>query len=721
MAQGLRRCHAPPVKRFVAAGLLGIPLFYAVACGTDSMPGGGGGSTTDAGADGPLTDGPVGDLDGGGPSVLDGLDPSKGAFAGELATVRAVAEFAVTGGAMVPDRALVGGDPLLMGMALDRAFHFGSNDCVNSAFGCPPRGDADVILGSYGPSRADLRTALVEAITSLDRWRWVGAAHTAIAFANLLDQAGKLDAASKAAIAPKITALAGVATTLEDMQFAAKLPPNFALVKNLYALTDGVRVPTAAEADAAKQVVQAVVALFGGLGVKPGSYAPFSPDTAAPLLTSPAFVVHTHATTLGVLDAPDVGKAVDAYLTALDGAVAAAQGNTLKAYDWTGYLAALDGVTRLVDGAIASGDLDAPRPGPPAPGSPTVFATPPEDKGTLESDPRASQPKVPRGAGTCWASGGGKYDLTNDQVYMMGTWVGAWDARNGAATKRRVPPGTSAPVAATTLAKPVEVAPIPVSCVPSGSPEPFGPTYPRGNSAACGVPILPDEPCFGKFPLDHLDLRVSRVDASGTKTVLRHVYRPAADGTIPRVTWFLPRVDDPDLAKNAINTYRVDVVAVTKGGASLGRCKPVYWPEGAAKIDDSVLYPCAVRLDPPPDLLPDPVVPARTIVLQKIGGQLRARPSVMFAARAGETITWSNDSGAPVRIQSYFSPTLPDPAGLSSSALGGIAPLLTADIADKTSATVTTPALGAGDVPRTWSMGSTTDPTWSHSIFGVGP
>jgi hypothetical protein len=48
----------------------------------------------------------------------------------------------------------------------------------------------------------------------------------------------------------------------------------------------------------------------------------------------------------------------------------------------------------------------------------------------------------------------------------------------------------------------------------------------------------------------------------------------------------MPRVDDPDLAKNAFNLYRVEIVAVTRGGASMARCGAIFWPEGTAKLDD---------------------------------------------------------------------------------------------------------------------------------------
>lgn len=708
------------MKRAIALGLLGIPLFYAVACGSDPAPPGGGGGSTDGGADGALADGPVGSPDGGEASILDTLDPAKGAFAAELGAVRAVAEVAVLGGATVPDRALVGGDPLLMGMALDRVFHFGSNECVNSAFGCPPRGDADAILGAYGSSRAQLRTALVEAITSLDGWRWVAAAHTAIAWANLLDQAGKLDPASKAAIAPKITALASVATPTEEMQLAAKLPPNFLTVKNLYALTPGVRVPTAAEADAAKQVVQAVVALFGPLGVKVGSLAPFSPPTATPLLTSPGFEVHVRASSLGSLGAPDVGAAVDAYLVALDAAVTAAQGGQIKTYDWGGYFTALDGVVKLLDATIGAADLDVPRPGPPGPAGSGLFDTPPTDKGTLETDPRASIPAKVPSLGSCYDSDG-KPDLSIDQIYMMGVYLGVWGDRKAIATERRIPPGTVVPSPATTLTKPIEIAPVPVACV-KDSATPVDPALRvLGKAAACGVPIRVPTPCVGKFALDHFDLRVSRLDGAAAKPLVRHVYRPAADGTTPRITWFMPRVDDPDLAKNAFNLYRVEIVAVTRGGASMARCGAIFWPEGTAKLDDSVKHPCDGYVTSPPDLLPDPVVPAHTFVVQKLGGEIRTRPSVMFAARAGETLTYANDSGGSVRFGAYFSPGLPDPAGLASSAIGGVSPLVTGDIADKTSGTVSTPALTTADVPHRWSMGLTTASRVSHATYAVGP
>lgn len=696
------------MRRAAVLPVLFLPFVHSVACGgsgsepgaTPSADGGPDVSAlADANSDTATNPDTGSGSDTGAPALLDSLDPSKGPFLAELAKIRETARVGDVGGAGTIERAFVAGDPFLLGAPLDRVLHATSNDCVNSPFGCPSRDAADEVLGAYPASRAGLRSALLKGLEVVDRYRWVSAAHTAIAFVNLLDSVGKLDAAARPALAAKITALASITTPFEDFQFATEVPASFVRVKGLYSLTPGLQVPTEGAATAAREIVVAVAALMGPLGVRAGSFAPFGPQDARPSQTSPAFGVLTRATALPAMTTADFAPAVDAYMTQLDATVLKAVQGQANTIDWTAHLKTLDDVLALHDASLGAIELHTPPPGPPEAPSSSAFATPPTDRGTLENDPRAGGSYAPA-AGTCLVDG--SKPATTDTLYMMSAYTFGWGAGPGYVIPRRIPSGTTFAAPATPIKKPVEVAPVPFSCYEGGTPT--SPLTPITRAAACGVPIRLPQPCFGKFGPDHFEMIVRRVDASGDKIVLRHVYRPRADGTIPAFTWFLPRTDDPSLTKNAVNTYRVDLVSVTKGGTSIRRCAAVYWPEDGAVIDASVRNPCTAEFDAPPDLLPDPGVPGDKYVLQKFDGRIRMRPSLQFTLITGFPFTVVNDTGGSVSLTTLFSPPFADAAGLSTTDINGVPALNTPSIADKASVTLTTPNVPNAKAPHRWAF-----------------
>lgn len=697
------------MHRLGILALVSIPIVVATACSSgDRASSGGPPPGSDAGANEASTDASA---DAGITNLLDTLDPSKGPFEAELAKVSVLARAARDSGAGTADRVLIGGDPFLLATALDRVIHAASNDCVNSPFGCPTRTDADEVLGQFTASRSGLKTALVKALDVVDRYRWLAAAHTAIASANMLDAAGKLDPTARAALAPKITALASIATAFESYQFGAELPASFARVKALYLLTPGLDVPTAETAAAAKSVVLAVVPLLTAAGVKLGSFAPFSADGATPSGTSPALLMLQRATTLDLAPTPDATPVVEAYLSSLDAAALAALQGTEASIDWTGYAAALHGVDTLLDASLASIDLHVPAPTPTPPAG-SAFQAPPTDRGTLENDPRVfrSQKFSP---GTCSDSKGGK-DTSTDQVYVMGPRLYGWDIAPTSITPRRVPPGTMLTLTATPLVKSAGTIPIPLSC--DGTT--VGWTGGLVRNAACGVPIDFTEPCFGKFGLDHFELVVRR--ASSGNIVLRHVYRAKPDGTTPIATWFLPRTDDPELAKDSVNAYFVSVTTVTQGGGSITRRRPVYWVEGTPATTDTKDV-TAEPIDSPVDLLPEPKVPTGTFVVQKLGSALRIRPALQFVPRTPTSLTFVNETGVTIRVRSEFTPGSSDPAGLSSNAIGGVAALDTNDIADKASFTLATPVVALTSAPHRWAMGVVGKDPPLATIFAIEP
>ncbi len=684
------------MKRAALLGLGGLPLLYGLACGTDPTPAGGG-VALDASAEAAPTDAPSGE--GGAPSILDGLDPTKGPFGSELAVARAMAARARLGGAGVPERAVIGGDPLFLAVAVDRVLHVADDACVNSPYGCPPRDKADAILGAYPTARTELRAALVTVIDGLARLRWVTAAHTAIAFANLLDGAGKLDPAAKATLAPKIAALVALADGFESLRFADALPSSYPDVKALYALSAGVPVPTAATAAAARDVVRAVVALAGPLGVTPGSYAPFSSDDAAPSGTTAALEVHVKATTLAALADADAGKAVDAYLAAADVVVLAAVQGKAGAIDWSAYAKGLDALVRPIDDALTDVGRHVPAPSPPPSGG--TWGAPPEDRGTLEKDPRAGGSAV-HAASTCLRDGSPEDRL--DVVHALSPYVYGWSTEPQYLTPRRFPAGTSVPKVAS-IPKAVTIAPIPLACYDRA---PSGRDLPHVRMPSCGVPIRLSEACYGKHGLDHVELLVRRVDGtSDPKTLIRHVYRPGPGGALPEYTWLLPRTDDAGLVKDAVNYYRVDVTYVTQGGTALTQCAPVYWVEGDAKPATATFDPCLdkVAIDEITDLLPDPSVPAATSVVQRIGGRLRVRPSPDIALHTGDSRIFVNRTGVALRLGTQHTPGFADATGLSTTAIGTVPALTIGDIADKASVTVTIPAVKTTLTPHRWAIG----------------
>ncbi|MBI3204107.1 MAG: hypothetical protein HYZ29_21405 [Myxococcales bacterium] len=685
------------MKRLVCAVVL-APLAYLVAC-SSSETGGSHSSPTDGGADAPADSGADADADSSAkpPSVLDSLDPSQGPFATELASVRAMTATLAAAGAGTVDRLFVGGDPLLVGAAAERVVHVGSADCANSPYGCPSRVPADEVLAQFATSRPALRAALLAALDGLERLRWVAAAHTAIGFANLLDQTGKLSASDKAALSPKFTALAGVKPALAEFQFAQELPASFTQVKALYALTDGVLVPAPATAAAAKEVVASVASLLAPLGAKPGSFAPFA-EGAAPVSSSPALATLKAATLLPAMAAEDPAKDVDAYLLVVDAIVdKAAKGNEAT-IDWNAYAAALDALDAHVDRALIGFDAHVPPPGPPPSPSSSSFAAPPTEAGTLENDPRAALLQMALPA-TC-LHGEPVTPVTDDDVVRMRTPdVGSWSTAGAVVTTRRFPVGTSPSIAATPLPSPVDVTPMPVSCYVTND---IGVPYALVNAAACGVPIRFVATCFGKFTMDHVEVIVRRGESG--PVLLRHVYRPKADGSLPAMTWFLPRIDDPALAKDAFNAYRVDVTTVSRGGASDSRCVPVYWPEGTP-TGPAPKNPCTAPPGPVVDLFADPTLPTSTFVVEKYGAGIRLRPAVDAFLATGDFFKVENRSGASVELVTMYSAPFADATGLSTTVIGTVARFETGPLADGASKTIATPPLSSKLAPHRWVFG----------------
>lgn len=631
------------------------------------------------------------------PSVLDSLDPSQGVFAAELSTVRTITTTLAASGAGTVDQLFVGGDPLFVGAAAERIVHLGSADCANSPYGCPTRIPADQVLAQFAASRPALRTALLEALGGLDRLRWVAAAHTAIGFANLLDQTGKLDASAKASLSPKITTLASVKPALVEFQFAQQLPASFTQVKALYGLTAGVLLPAPAAAAAAKEVVASVAALLAPLGAKPGSLVPFA-EGKPPLASSPALATLKAATLLSAMAAEDPAKDVDAYLVAIDAIVDKTANGNEATIDWTAYAGALDGLDAHVDRALLGFDAHVPPPGPPPSPSSSLFAAPPTEAGTLESDPRAALMQIALPA-TC-LHGEPATPVTSDDVVRMRTPdVGAWSTAGAVVTTRRFPVGTSPPLAATPLPSPVAATPMPASCYTTND---IGVPFALVNAAACGVPIRFVGTCFGKFSMDHVEVMVRR--GEGGPVLLRHVYRPKADGSLPAMTWFLPRTDDPALAKDAFNAYRVDVTTVSAGGASDSRCVPVFWPEGSPS-GPAPKNPCTAPPGPVVDLFADPTLPPSTLVIEKFGAGVRVRPVVDAFLFTGDFFKVENRSGASVELLSMYTPPFADAVGLSTTAIGTVPRFETGTLADGASKMMTVTALPSKLAPHRWAFG----------------
>ncbi len=685
--------------RRLACAVILAPLGIFGACSSERPPDSGSTQANDGGGDADAQADASADADStaNDPSVLDSLDPSQGVFAAELATVRSMATTLAASGAGTVDRTFVGGDPLLVGAAAERIVHVGSPDCANSPYGCPSRVPADQLLADFVTSRPALRTALIDTLFGLDRLRWVAAAHTAIGFVNLLDQTGKLDGAAQATLAPKITALANAKPALEEFQFGQQLPASFSQVKALYGLTAGVLLPAPATATAAQEVVVSVAALLAPLGAKPGSFAPFA-GGQPPVASSPALAVSKAATLLPAMSPHDPSNDVDSYLGAIDAIVAKAASGNEATIDWVVYAAALDALDAHVDRALVGFDAHVPPPGPPPSPSSSLFAAPPSESGTLESDPRAALEQKALAA-TC-VRGDLALPVTSDDVVHMRTPdVGAWSTAGAVVTPRRFPVGTSPALSATPLPSPLEATPVPASCYTASD---TGIPYPLVNAAACGVPIRFVGTCFGKFTLDHVEVMVRRGESG--PVLLRHVYRPKADGSLPAMTWFLPRVDDPALTKDAVNAYRVDVTTVSRGGASDSRCVPVFWPEGSP-AGPPPANPCAALPGPVVDLFADPTLPVGTLVVEKFGAGIRLRPAVDAFLASGDSFKVENRSGASVELLSMYSPPFADPPGLSTTAIGTVARFETGALANGASTTIVITPLSSKLAPHRWAFG----------------
>ena len=337
------------------------------------------------------------------------------------------------------------------------------------------------------------------------------------------------------------------------------------------------------------------------------------------------------------------------------------------------------------------------------------------DSGTLEKDPRAGGSAV-HAASTCLRDGAPEKTL--DVVHALSPYVYGWSTDPLYLTPRRFPAGRSVPKIAS-IPERVAIAPIPLACYDQS---PTGRDLPHVRMPSCGVPIRIAEACYGKLGLYHVELLVRRAEPSGAlTTLLRHVYRPGSGGAMPEYTWFLPRTDDKAITKDAVNTYRVDVTYVTQGGASLSQCAPVYWVEGTAKPSTAAFDPCLdkVAIDEIVDLLPDPSVPAGTSLLQKKSGKVRVRPSIDFALTTGDSRTFVNQTGGPVRLVTQHTPGFADATGLSTTAIGTVPALSIGDIADKASVKVTIPAVTTTLTPHRWALGLATEDRVAGDIFAL--
>lgn len=694
------------MKRLAYAVFL-APLGYLGACSSSETPSShptpsaDGGADADANSDADANADTDADADADSatkvPSVLDSLDPSQGAFAAELSLLRTLSNTLAESGSGTVDRTFVGGDPFLIGAAAERVVHLSSADCANSPYGCPSRAPADQVLAEFVASRPALRAALLDALTGLERLRWVAAAHTAVEFANLLDQTGKLDAAAKAALAPKITALVNVKPAFVEFQFAQQLPASFTQVKALYGLTAGVLLPAPATAAAAQEVVLSVASLLTQLGAKPGSFVPFAAGEP-PVASSPALAALKAATLLPAMTPDDATKDVDAYLDAIDAVGAKVANGNEATIDWNAYALALDALDAHVDRALMGFDAHVPPPGPPPSPSSSLFAAPPTEAGTLESDPRAALQQIALPA-TCVGGELATPITSDDVVHMRTPDVGAWSTAGAVVTTRRFPVGTSPALGATPLPSPIEATPMPVSCYATND---VGVPYALVNAAACGVPIRFIGACFGKFSMDHVEVMVRRGESG--PVLLRHVYRPKADGSLPAMTWFLPRVDDPTLAKDTVNAYRVDVTTVSRGGASDSRCVPVFWPEGDP-TGPAPKNPCTAPPGPVVDLFPDPTLPVGTFVVEKFGSGIRLRPAVDGFLASGDSFKVENRSGASVELLSMYSPPFADASGLTTTAIGTVARFETGVVANGASTTIVIAPLSSKLAPHRWALG----------------
>lgn len=571
------------------------------------------------------------------PHPLDAADPTKGSFAGPLGKANAIIVQGLARGMTNPERVLITGDPLFIGAALDRMRFAVAPGCQPAVtqFSCPPDTEAVNLLGQVMSSRAELKGALIDVTQRVERWRWLGAAATALEYAHLLEQTGKLDDAAKGKLAPLAAALAAAATGTEPFRFTDLLT-NAAWLKAIYGLAEPSLLPTEAAGNAAREVARAVRALY-----TTSAFTPFdSPGTRRPLPGSAAWDTVTRMSRLGGLEDIDHAAAVEAYLVSVDGIIAKAQGQSTATIDWPGYVTSLSTFAEGIDASLNTiAHLTPPPALPPAP-SPT----PDKGKGTLEDDPRAFVFEKPISEAVIPSTSVGVH------LEVQNGFDGIKDARAPA----RVPShqlGIAIPARSVAL----------------------DPAY-TSYETACGDGTTTKTPCDSLWlrwilsanstTVDHVDLRITR--SADQKQVFHHVYRPRADGTLPRATLFYPQVDDPDLAKNATTIYAVELVVVGASGVSEYVCASTQVTNGAPASAAALKSACEVtRASPVYDYFSDPLATSG-LIIQEVDGVLKMRPAAVVVPLATSNVTIWNETGDVHRIASFFTPPYGEVADISA-------------------------------------------------------
>lgn len=679
--------------RVHGAIMAGLALVIAEACTDDPSnpdPGtpvsptvdSGGASDTgasDAGSDAPLAL----------PHPLDAADPTKGSFGSALGVANALLMQGIGRGMAGPERAVIAGDPLFIGAALDRIRFSVAPGCqpAVSQFACPPDTEAAALLGQVLSSRADVKSALVDVTRALQRWRWLGAAATALEYVHVLEQLGKLDPAAKAKIAPLVSAFEAAAAGLETYRFTDHLG-NAVWLKAIYSLSEPAFVPTSAMTDAARAIAQAVRSLYAT-----SAFASFdAAGTRRPMSGTAAWGAVTRMSRLGSLEEVDPAVAVEAYLVSVDGIIAKAQSNATDSIDWAGYVSSLSELTRPIDESLNTIDHLAPPP-------PLEIPTPAPDikgKGTLEDDPRVfffGKPVV---------------EAIMPDTTAVGVHLSVQNEFDG-------------------LVKPV--APMRVPSHQLGRAIPartvaLDPAY-TSYETACGDDSGSKTPCDALWvrwllqtsstTVDHVDLRITR--ASDQKQVFHHVYRPRPDGTLARATLFYPQIDDPDLAKNATTIYAVELVTVGASGVNHYVCASTYVTNGAPPSADKLKSACDVtRLDTTLDYFSDPLATSGFIV-QVVDGVLKMRPPVIATPLAGGTVTVWNETGDVHRIASLFTPPYGEVADIDkplADAINNIPRFETGLLPAHEKKVVATTGLTKG--PFLWTLG---EPSHRGALGGV--
>lgn len=619
--------------------------------------------------------------------AIDALDPTKGSFAGPLGKANAIIVQGIGQGMADPERVVVTGDPIFIGAALDRMRFAVAPGCQPAVtqFPCPPDTDAKNLLGQVLSSRSELKGALVEVTRRLERWKWIGAAATALEYVHLLEQTGKLDDATKTKLTPLANALA---TDTESFKFADLLTSS-AWLKSIYGLAEPGILPTEPTSNAARDLARAVRALY-----ETSAFTPFDgADTQRPQSGSAAWHTITRMSRLGTLADVDPAVAVEAYLVSVDGIIAKAQAGTTDTIDWASYVTGLSAFTRGIDASLNTISHLAPSPPLPSPPSPSPSTT---GKGTLEDDPRAFYFEAPLVAAAMPATTGvgAHLDVQN-----------GFDGADGLLAPARLPSNElSRAIPARSVA--------------------LDPAY-TSYETACSEAFGMKTPCDALWlrwlvqanstTVDHVDVRITR--SSDQKQVFHHLYRPRGDGMMPRATLFYPQVDDPDLGKNATTIYAVELVVVGASGVSEYVCASTYVTNGAPPTADVLKSACEVkRANATHDYFADPLATAG-FVIQEVDGVLKMRPQVVAAALAPTKLAVWNETGDVHRIASLFTPPYGEVADIGSPTadlIHNTARLDTGLLPAHEKKDITTASIDPG--PFLWTIG---EPSHRGALGGV--